>query len=91
MQITLNIPDNTPVERLQQVVSELSNQLHLPIDLISTQTMSQDTLQVNNDPYLQNKLAQWRQLFKKTQSLPQVQAITDADIDDEIEAYRQGL
>ena len=35
MQITLNIPDDTPVERLQQVVSELSNQLHLPIDLIS--------------------------------------------------------
>ncbi len=29
-------------------------------------------------------------LFKKTQSLPEVSEITDADIESEISAYRQG-
>jgi hypothetical protein len=32
-----------------------------------------------------------RTLFKKTQGLPQVQAISEAEIIAEIESYRQGL
>jgi hypothetical protein len=34
---------------------------------------------------------QFRDLLSETQSLPQVQSITDEDIAAEIEAYRQGL
>lgn len=36
------------------------------------------------------RLDELRALFKKTQSLPQVQAITDDMIAEEVEAYRMG-
>ena len=36
--------------------------------------------------YLAAKLNKWRTLFKETQALPQVQGITEADIDAEITA-----
>jgi len=33
---------------------------------------------------------QWRQLLKETQALPQVQSITDEEIEAEVAAYRSG-
>lgn len=36
------------------------------------------------------RLRQWKQLFKETQALPQVQDITEEDIAKEIEDYRAG-
>lgn len=36
-------------------------------------------------------IKEFKTLLKETQSLPQVQAITDAEIADEISAYREGL
>lgn len=86
MQITLNIPDNTSKERVQQVVNELADKLQLQIDLIGTKS----TFIESDDP-LKGKLLRWQLLFKKTQSLPHVKAITDADIETEIDAYRSGL
>lgn len=44
--------------------------------------------------YVARKLripTKWRALFKETQALPQVKGISDADIDVEIGAYRDGL
>ena len=46
---------------------------------------------VMSETDLTAKLNKWRTLFKETQALPQVKDITDADIDAEIEAYREGL
>ena len=46
---------------------------------------------ITTEVALQNKLAKWQALFKETQSLPQLQNITDKDIEAEIEAYRAGL
>lgn len=46
---------------------------------------------ITTEAVLQNKLAKWQALFKETQSLPQLQNITDKDIEAEIEAYRTGL
>ena len=46
---------------------------------------------ITTEAALQNKLAKWHALFKETQSLPQLQNITEKEIDAEIEAYRAGL
>jgi hypothetical protein len=46
---------------------------------------------ITTEAVLQNKLAKWQALFKETQSLPQLQNITEKDIETEIEAYRAGL
>jgi hypothetical protein len=46
---------------------------------------------ITTESALQNKLAKWQALFEETQSLPQLQNITDKDIEAEIEAYRAGL
>jgi hypothetical protein len=46
---------------------------------------------ITTEAALQNKLAKWQALFKETQSLPQLQNITNEDIEAEIEAYRAGL
>lgn len=40
---------------------------------------------------LQNNIQQWQALFKETQALRQVKAISETDIATEIEAYRSGL
>jgi hypothetical protein len=40
---------------------------------------------------LQKRLAEWKKLFKETQALPDLQSITEADIEAEIKAYRAGL
>jgi hypothetical protein len=85
MQITLNIPDNTSKERVQQIINELADKLQLQIDLIGTKA----TFMESDDP-LKEKLLRWQLLFKKTQSLPQVKYITEADIETEIAAYRSG-
>jgi hypothetical protein len=45
---------------------------------------------ITTETALQNKLAKWQALFKETQSLLQLQNITDEDIETEIEAYRTG-
>ncbi|NOS88416.1 MAG: hypothetical protein HOP34_07700 [Methylococcaceae bacterium] len=37
------------------------------------------------------RLNKWRTLFKETQALPEIQGITEANIDAEIEAYRADL
>ncbi|TAN67183.1 MAG: hypothetical protein EPN17_11635 [Methylobacter sp.] len=85
MQITLNIPDNTSKERVQQVINELADKLQLQIDLISTKSTF-----LESETQLKEKLLRWQLLFKKTQSLPQVKNITEADIETEIAAYRSG-
>jgi hypothetical protein len=46
---------------------------------------------ITTEAVLQNKLAKWQALFKETQSLPQLQNITEKEIEAEIEAYRAGL
>jgi len=46
---------------------------------------------ITTEATLQNKLAKWQALFKETQSLPQLQNITEKEIEAEIEAYRAGL
>jgi hypothetical protein len=46
---------------------------------------------ITTETALQNKLAKWQALFKETQSLPQLQNITEQEIEAEIEAYRAGL
>ena len=46
---------------------------------------------ITTEAVLQNKLAKWQALFKETQSLPQLQSITEKEIEAEIEAYRAGL
>ena len=46
---------------------------------------------VMSETDLTAKLQKWRTLFKESQALPQVKDITDADIDTEIDAYREGL
>lgn len=46
---------------------------------------------VMSETKLTAKLNKWRKLFKTTQAFPQLQNITDADIETEIEAYRAGL
>lgn len=46
---------------------------------------------VMSETDLTAKLMKWRSLFKKTQALPQVKDITEADIDAEVEAYRASL
>lgn len=86
MQITLNIPDNTSVERVKQVIDELAGKLQLQIDLIGTKP----TL-IDSDTQLKEKLAKWQFLFKKTQNLTHVKALSEADIESEIDAYRSGL
>lgn len=52
MQITLNIPDNTSMERVQQVIDELAGKLQLQIDVIG----SWPTLMASDDS-LKEKLA----------------------------------
>jgi len=39
---------------------------------------------------LTNRINDLKKLFKKTQSLPAVKILTDADIEQEIEDYRNG-
>jgi hypothetical protein len=46
---------------------------------------------ITTEAVLQNKLAKWQALFKETQSLPQLQNITEKEIEAEIEAYRAEL
>jgi hypothetical protein len=46
---------------------------------------------ITTEAVLQNKLAKWQALFKETQSLPQLQNITEKEIEAEIEAYRARL
>ncbi len=38
----------------------------------------------------QDKMTRWRTLLKETQALPQAHTITEAEIQAEIEAYRNG-
>lgn len=84
MQITINIPENLPIERVRQVIDELAGKLQLPIDLINA-----DAIESESD--LKAKLATWQRLFKSTQNLPNLKTISEADINSEIDAYRSGL
>lgn len=39
---------------------------------------------------IEQRVRRWRELFRRTQALPQAQSLTEADISDEIKAYREG-
>jgi len=82
MQITINIPDTTPIERVQKVIEEMAYRFQVKIEIVNPEKTEKD---------LQIKLARWQALMKKTQGLPQVKEISDMDIEAEIEAYRSGL
>ena len=43
-----------------------------------------------DDVHRLQRTEKWRSLLKETQSLPQIQNMTDAEITAEIEAYRSG-
>ncbi len=86
MQITINIPENLPIERVRQVIDELAGKLELPLDLIN---IKPEVLESESD--LKGKLAAWQRLFKTTQNLPNLKAISEANINAKIDAYRSGL
>ncbi|MFI3188864.1 MAG: hypothetical protein QX190_04765 [Methylococcales bacterium] len=76
MQISLNVPDNLPLEMVQSYLRTIEMQMQL---------FSQTITETNN------QAVQLRQLFKETQNLPSVACLTDEDIANEIEQVRNGL
>lgn len=39
---------------------------------------------------IEQRVRRWRELFRRTRALPRTQSLTEADIADEIKAYREG-
>ncbi len=39
---------------------------------------------------IEQRMHRWRELFRRTQALPEAQSLTEADIAGEIKAYREG-
>jgi hypothetical protein len=76
MQITINIPDNLPVEMIKNYIHTIEMQMQL-----FSQTIAETS----------NQAIQLRKLFKETQNLPSVACLTDEDIENEIEQVRNGL
>jgi len=76
MQISLNVPDNLPIEMVKNYLRTIEMQMQL-----FSQTIAETS----------NQAVQLRKLFKETQSLPSVACLTDEDIANEIEQVRNGL
>lgn len=76
MQISLNVPDNLPIEMVKSYLRTIEMQMQL-----FSQTIAQTS----------NQAIQLRKLFKETQNLPGVANLTDEDIENEIEQVRNGL
>ena len=76
MQISLNVPDNLPIEMVKNYLRTIEMQMQL-----FSQTIAETS----------NEAVQLRKLFKETQSLPSVACLTDEDIANEIEQVRNGL
>ncbi len=76
MQISLNVPDNLPIEMVKNYLRTIEMQMQL-----FSQTITETS----------NQALQLRQLFKETQNLPSVASLTDEDIANEIEQVRNYL
>ena len=76
MQISLNVPDNLPIEMVKNYLRTIEMQMQL-----FSQTIADTS----------NQAIQLRRLFKETQNLPSLACLTDEEIANEIEQVRNGL